>query len=33
MNLQNFSNHILRDLNEFLFYNYQKNNLSRGVLN
>lgn len=28
MNLQNFSNHILRDLNEFLFYNYEKTNLS-----
>lgn len=33
MNLQNFSNHILRHLNEFLFNNYEKSNLSRGVLN
>ena len=33
MNLQNFSNPILRHFSEFLFYNYQKSNLSRGVLN
>ena len=33
MNLQTFSNHVLRHLSEFLFYNYQKSNLSRGVLN
>jgi hypothetical protein len=33
MNLQNHSNPILRHLSEFLFSNYQKSNLSRGVVN
>lgn len=33
MNLQNHYSPILIHLSEFLFSNYQKSNLSRGVLN